>query len=48
VLAQRKPTRMRILGLPKEQLYNGSSAEVFAHYGLTAEGIAQSCMEVIA
>ncbi len=45
VLAQKKPTRMRILGLPDESLYNGSSAEVFAHYGLTGEGIAQSVRE---
>lgn len=42
VLAQRKPTRMRILGLPDEKLYTGTSAEVFAHYGLTPEGIAQA------
>ncbi|MGI6652779.1 MAG: transketolase family protein [Christensenellales bacterium] len=42
VLSQKKPTRMRILGLPDEPLYNGSSSEVFAHYGLTGEGIAAS------
>jgi transketolase len=42
VLAQQKPTKMRILGLPNEKLYTGTSAEVFAHYGLTAEGIAQA------
>ena len=40
VLCQRKPTRMRILGLPDEKLYSGTSAEVFAHYGLTPQGIA--------
>ena len=40
VLCQRKPTRMRILGLPNEPLFSGTSAEVFAHYGLTAGGIA--------
>ena len=42
VLAQQKPTRMRILGLPDEKLYTGTSAEVFAHYGLTPQGIAQA------
>ncbi len=42
VLCQRKPTRMKILGLPDTKLYTGASAEVFAHYRLTAEGIAQA------
>jgi len=40
VLCQQRPTRMKILGLPDETLFNGSGAEVFGHYGLTAEGIA--------
>lgn len=42
VLSQRKPTAMRILGLPDEKLFTGTSTEVFAHYGLTPEGIAQA------
>lgn len=42
VLSQQKPTRMRILGLPNEKLYTGTGAEVFAHYGLTPEGIADA------
>ena len=42
VLGQYKPTRMRILGLPDAKHYPGTSAEVFAHYGLTAEGIADA------
>ena len=42
VLCQRKPTKMRILGLPDEKLYTGDSAQVFTHYGLTAEGIARA------
>ena len=42
VLCQRKPTPMRILGLPDEKLFTGTSTEVFAHYGLTPEGIAQA------
>ncbi len=41
VLAEHKPTAMRILGLPDEPLYNGSSSDVFNHYGLTGSGIAQ-------
>lgn len=47
VLAQKKPVRMRILGLPDEPLYNGSSSEVFAHYGFTGEGIANSVKEAL-
>lgn len=42
VLSQKKPTRMRIVGLPNEKLFTGTSAEVFAHYGLTPQGIAQA------
>lgn len=42
VLSQKKPTRMRILGLPDEKLFTGTSAEVFDHYGLTPQGIAQA------
>lgn len=45
VLGQRKPTRMRILGLPDEKLCTGTSAEVFARYGLTPEGIARAVRE---
>ncbi len=47
VLAERKPTRMRILGLPDETLYSGTSSEVFAHYGLTGEGIATAVLEAM-
>ena len=47
VLVQSKPTRMRILGLPDEPLYNGSSADVFEHYGLTGPGIANVVQEAL-
>jgi transketolase len=42
VVCQRKPVPMRILGLPCENLYSGTSADVFEHYGLTAAGIADA------
>ncbi len=42
VLSQQKPTRMHILGLPHEKLFSGTSAEVFAHYGLIPQGIADA------
>lgn len=42
VICQSKPVPMRILGLPDEKLYSGTSAEVFNHYGLTPRGIADA------
>jgi len=47
LLAQRKPTLMRILGLPDEFLYTGTSAEVFEHYGLTPQGIVEAAKEML-
>ena len=47
LLAQRKPTLMRILGLPDEFLYTGTSAEVFEYYGLTPQGIAEAAKELL-
>lgn len=44
-LAELCPTRMKILGLPDEKVYTGTSAEVFAHYGLDAHGIAEHVRE---
>mgnify|MGYP004507070907 CR=1 FL=1 len=45
VLSQKRPTLMRIMGLPDEQLFSGSNKDVFAHYGLTPEGIANAVLE---
>lgn len=47
VLCQQKPTPMRILGLPDENYYTGTSAQVFAHYGLTPEGIAEQVRQAL-
>lgn len=47
LLCQKKPTPMRILGLPDETLYSGTSAEVLAHYHLTGSGIAASISEAM-
>jgi Transketolase, C-terminal subunit len=41
VLVQNKPVPVKILGIPDEPTVTGTSAEVFKHYGLTAENIAQ-------
>ncbi len=47
VLAERAPTRMRILGLPDENLYTGASADVLAHYGLTCRGIMSAALGLL-
>lgn len=46
-LSQSAPTRMLILGLPDENVYTGNSLEVFAHYGLTGEGIADKLQKTL-
>lgn len=45
IISQNAPVRMKIMGLPDETLYSGTNAEVFKHYGLTAEGIAKAVMD---
>jgi transketolase len=40
LLSQQYPVPMKIMGLPDENLLNGSSQEMLHHYGLSAEGIA--------
>lgn len=47
VVCQKRPVKMRILGLPDEPLYNGENRYVFEHYGLTAAGIAEAAKELI-
>ena len=46
-LSQNRPTRMKILSLPDEKIYTGTSAQVFEHYGLDAKGIAATVAEVL-
>lgn len=47
VICQNHPVKMKILGLPDETVYSGTSAEVFEHYRLNAEGIAESVRELL-
>lgn len=42
------PKYVRNLGLPDEPVVTGNSAQVFAHYGLTGEGIAETAKELLA
>lgn len=41
------PKRVINLGLPDEPVVTGNSAQVFAHYGLTGEGIAETARELL-
>lgn len=47
ILAQKKPTRMLVLGLPDDNIYSGTSDEVFAYYGLNGQGIAAKVREAL-
>ncbi len=46
-VCQKKPVPMRLMGLPDEALFSGASKEVFAHYGLTPEGIVKAARELL-
>lgn len=47
IVAEHTPRKVVNLSLPDEPVVTGKSAEVFAHYGLNATGIAQKIMELI-
>ncbi len=46
-LVQRRPTPMRILGSPDAFAVSGSSSELFAHFGINADGIARAVKELV-
>jgi len=39
--------RLQIVGLPDEETVTGSQADIFRHYGLTMEGLAQTARELL-
>ena len=47
VIAAEDPKRVINLALPDAPVITGTSAEVFAHYGLTGEGIAHTVRETL-
>jgi transketolase len=47
VICQNHSVKMKILGLPDETVYSGTSAEVFDHYHLNAEGIANAVRKLL-
>ena len=48
VIAAKSPKKVINLALPDAPVITGKSAEVFAHYGMNAEGIANKVCEVLA
>lgn len=48
IVGEECPTRCRTLSLPDDPVVTGTSAEVFAHYGLDAAGIAASVADLLA
>ena len=48
VVGENCPRRVKCLALPDAPVITGTSPEVFAHYGLTGEGIAQTVKELLA
>ena len=47
VVGETCPVKVKNLGLPDEPAIAGKSSEVFRHYGLDAQGIAQAVREVL-
>ncbi|WP_019004707.1 transketolase family protein [Cohnella laeviribosi] len=47
VVAQHHPVPMRILGIPDEPAIAGKTAEVFAHYGISADNIKRIALEML-
>lgn len=47
VVVQHQPVPMRIVGIPDEPAVAGKTAEVFQHYGITAENLARMVEELI-
>jgi len=49
VLMQRGVYRpLKIVGIPDEYTVTGSQSEIFAHYGITAEGLAETARQLLA
>lgn len=47
ITAQSRPVRMKVLAIPDEPAIAGTSAEVFEHYGLTAENAVNIIREAV-
>ena len=48
ITAQECPVKMKILGVPDENVIHASPLEVFRHYGFDYQGIYEACLELLA
>lgn len=47
IISQHDPTRLKILGIPDENVVHGKSHEIFAHYGLDYNGIYRHALSML-
>jgi transketolase len=47
IVAQNYPVKMKILGIPDENVINAKPLEIFEYYGLTGSGICRSALELL-
>jgi transketolase len=47
VISQNYPVKMKILGIPDENVINAKPLEIFEYYGLTGSGICRSALELL-
>lgn len=47
VVVQNRPVSMRILGIADEPTVTGASADIFRHYGMTAENVRDVALEIL-
>ncbi len=47
IVVQNFPVPVRIIGIPDENAVHGSSSEIFRHYGITSENIANTAEKLI-
>jgi transketolase len=47
VVVQEVPTRMRILGIPDENVFHGTHDEIFSHYGIDYQGIYEAAWDLL-
>jgi len=47
ITSQECPVRMKILGVPDENVVHASHKEIFRHYGFDYQGIYNACMDIV-
>jgi transketolase len=47
IVVQYQPVPMKIIAIPDENAINGTSGEIFNHYGLTKENIVNEALKLI-